>query len=163
MMIDESNGTVTFDNLKDVQTDKPPVESFIGEFDDDPVEMQTTGPAAEPMPVAESGAQREKLTAIRYDYMPSLEVNESYARVAEFGAHKYDVDNWMKGLPTSQIMGSLMRHCWAWMRGEEFDDGPKGSGLRHTDHILWNAVALVYNVEHNPECDDRFPNRLDAK
>lgn len=115
------------------------------------------------MPVAESGAQREKLGAIRYDYMPFIEVAEAYARVAEFGARKYDTDNWMKGLPTSQIFGSLMRHTWAWMRGEQYDNGPKGSGLLHTDHILWNAVALVYNQANKPECDDRFPNRLESK
>lgn len=110
------------------------------------------------MPAAESGAQREKLGAIRYDYMPFREVVEAYARVAEFGARKYDVDNWMKGLPTSQIFGSLMRHTWAWMTGQNRDEE---SGLLHTDHILWNAVALVYNQANKPECDDRFPNRLE--
>lgn len=112
---------------------------------------------------AASGALREKLDAERYDYMPALEVNEAFARVAAFGAQKYATDNWMKGLPTSQLFGSLMRHSWAWMRGEQFDNGPKGSGLLHTDHILWNAVALVYNQANLPQCDDRFENRLEQQ
>lgn len=114
------------------------------------------------MPVHSTGAKREKLAAQRYDFMPALEVNEAYARVATFGAQKYDTDNWMKGLPVSQVVGSLMRHIWALMRGEDYDTGPGGSGLHHTDHILWNAVALVYFFKHRM-CDDRFPNRLSEK
>lgn len=134
------------------------LEGFIGEFDNDPVEMATTSS----MPRSDTGAMREKLQALRYDYMPALEVNEAYARVAAHGAEKYDTDNWMKGLPTSQIFGSLMRHSWALMRGETYDNGPKGSGLLHTDHILWNAVALVYNAVHKPDQDDRFENRKNS-
>ena len=111
------------------------------------------------MPRHSTGAMREKLDVLRYDYMPQLEVNEAYARVATHGAKKYDTDNWMKGLPISQVIGSLFRHCWALMRGEDYDNGPRGSGLHHTDHILWNAVTLVYYFRHGM-CDDRFPNRL---
>lgn len=109
------------------------------------------------MPVASTGAKREKLGALRYDYMPHLEVNEAFARVATFGAKKYDTDNWMKGLPLSQLFGSLMRHCWKMMAGETYDSDSK---LRHTDHILWNAVAMVYFAANRPDLDDRFPNRV---
>jgi hypothetical protein len=111
------------------------------------------------MPSHTTGAMREKLTAQRYDYMPALEVNEAYARVAIFGAGKYNVDNWMKGLPVSQVVGSLMRHVWKLMSGESYD---KDSSLHHTDHILWNAVALVYYFKHDMG-DDRFTNRLESK
>lgn len=98
-----------------------------------------------------SGAQREKLNALPYDLVPFQEITESYARVAEFGARKYAVWNWSLGLARVQLLGSLLRHAFAYLRGEEFDSGPKGSGLRHTDHILWNAVALVHNVHWNLE------------
>ena len=97
-------------------------------------------------PAAPTGAQREKLNAIPYDLVPFQEMTEAYARVAEYGQTKYAAWNWSKGLSRVQILGSLLRHTFAYLRGEERDSGPKGSGLLHTDHILWNAVALVHNV-----------------
>lgn len=106
---------------------------------------------------SETGAAREKLNSIRYDYMPSRIVNESYARVAAHGAEKYEADNWMKGLPMSQIKSSLERHLWDFFEGVDNDSD---SGLCHLDHVLWNAIALVYNREMSI-CDDRFPNRIE--
>lgn len=108
------------------------------------------------MPRHETGAMREKLDDLRYDYMPFQEIAEAYARVAAHGAEKYDVDNWTKGLPNVQIAGSLMRHLWAYLWGEDRDPD---SGLLHTDHILWNAVTLTYNVARLSEMDNRFENR----
>lgn len=94
-------------------------------------------------PAATSGAQREKLNSLPYDLIPFFEMSEAYARVAEFGAKKYAPWNWSKGLPRVQLLGSLLRHTFAYLRGEECD---KDSGLLHTDHILWNAVTLAHNV-----------------
>jgi hypothetical protein len=70
-------------------------------------------------------------------------MTEAYVRVAEFGARKYAPWNWSLGLARVQLLGSLLRHAFAYLRGEEKD---RDSGLCHTDHILWNAVALVHNV-----------------
>jgi hypothetical protein len=103
-----------------------------------------------------TGAKREKLNKLRYDLMPALEVNEAYARVANFGCEKYTADNWQLGLPMVQLSDSLQRHLWAWLKGENTD---KESGLSHLDHVLWNAVALVYN-EENKLCDNRIKTRL---
>lgn len=100
-----------------------------------------------------SGASREKLSNPRYDLMPARIVNDAYGRVAEFGAKKYAARNWEKGLPVSQISASLQRHLWAYMDGENKDEESK---LSHLDHVLWNAVALLYNEYHNIE-DDRVP------
>lgn len=106
-----------------------------------------------------TGALREKMGSLRYDYMPQRITNEAYARVAKFGHAKYDIDNWAKGLPVSQIASSLQRHLWEFMEARDRDDGEGGSGELHTDHILWNAVALCYAMHHNLE-DDRFKNRV---
>lgn len=92
---------------------------------------------------AASGAMREKLNALPYDLIPYQELSEAYARVAEHGAVKYAPWNWSKGLARVQLLGSLLRHTFAYLRGQDRD---KDSGLLHTDHILWNAVALVHNV-----------------
>lgn len=104
-------------------------------------------------PEAASGAQREKLDALPYDLVPFQEFTEAYVRVAEFGARKYQPWNWSKGLNRIQILGSLLRHAFAYLRGEDRDSD---SGLLHTDHILWNAVTLVHNVHWNLE-DGRRP------
>lgn len=99
-------------------------------------------------PAAASGAKREKLHVLPYDLVPFQEMTDAYVRVAEFGAKKYEPWNWSKGLSRVQILGSLLRHTFAYLRGEETD---KDSGLSHTDHIIWNAVALTHNVRWNLE------------
>lgn len=97
-------------------------------------------------PTSESGAQREKLHELPYDLVPFQEMTDAYVRVAEYGARKYTPWNWSKGLSRVQLLGSLLRHTFAYLRGEEYDFGPNGSGLLHTDHIIWNAVTLCHNV-----------------
>lgn len=94
-------------------------------------------------PADESGAQREKLLTPPYDLVPFQEITEAYTRVAEHGVLKYSPWNWSKGLSRAQLLSSLLRHTFAYLRGEERD---KDSKLLHTDHILWNAAALSHNV-----------------
>lgn len=107
---------------------------------------------------AESGASREKMNVLPYDLVPFQEMTDAYVRVAEFGAKKYEAWNWSKGLSRVQLLGSLLRHTFSYLRGEECD---VESGLKHTDHILWNAVTLVHNVHWNLEDGRRAePERL---
>lgn len=111
-------------------------------------------------PEASSGAQREKLHSNPYDLFPFIEVVEPYCRVAEFGAKKYAPWNWTKGLARVQIICSMLRHIFCYLRGEDYD---KDSGLLHTDHILWNACALSHNVYHNLEDGRRKEPKRDYK
>lgn len=83
----------------------------------------------------------------------SLEV---MVEVLEFGAKKYTADNWKKGLPTTQIVESLLRHTFAYLNGE--DEDPE-SGLPHTGHILCNAMFLAHMHKFKPEFDDRTKNK----
>jgi len=103
------------------------------------------------MPAHTSGAKRERMGE-RYDLFP-FEGIEAYSRVAEFGARKYAAWNWSAGLPRMQIAASLIRHTFKYMRGEDID---ADSGLPHTDHIVWNAIALCHHHDHGIE-DDRRP------
>lgn len=115
-------------------------------------------------PANASGAQREKLHAKPYDLIPFAEFTEAFARVAEHGAEKYAPWNWSKGLSRVQLIGSLLRHSFAYLRGEERD---KDSNLLHTDHIVWNATVLAHNVHwdledgrrREPERDYMKPKR----
>lgn len=77
---------------------------------------------------------------------------EGMVRVLEFGAHKYDDHNWKKGLKTTEVFESLMRHLLAWHDGEDYD---LESGLHHIDHVLCNAMFLKHMLMNKPEFDDR--------
>ena len=77
---------------------------------------------------------------------------EDMVKVLEFGAKKYSDDNWKKGLMTDEIAESLMRHLFAYLRGEDLD--PE-SGLPHTGHIMCNAMFLSYMYKFSPKFDGR--------
>jgi hypothetical protein len=78
---------------------------------------------------------------------------EEMVKVLEFGAKKYDEHNWKKGLPTVEICESMMRHIFAYLRGENEDTE---SGISHIGHILCNAMFLNYMQKNKPEFDNRF-------
>lgn len=65
---------------------------------------------------------------------------EELIKVLQFGASKYEIDNWKKGLPFTQICDSLLRHLIAFLNKEELDSE---SQLPHTAHILANAMFLA--------------------
>lgn len=82
---------------------------------------------------------------------------EGIAAVLQFGAKKYARNNWMKGMSWSVVFGSIMRHLWAWFRGEEND--PE-SGLPHLWHAGCGLMFLsffAHRLENNPykTFDDR--------
>lgn len=65
-------------------------------------------------------------------------------RVLEFGAQKYAEWNWMKPMPTREILESMQRHLAALMDGEEFD---QESGIDHMGHIQCNGMFYNYQKE----------------
>lgn len=77
---------------------------------------------------------------------------EEMVRVLEFGTKKYAPNNWKKGLPTNQICESVLRHIFAFMRGENLD--PE-SGLNHIAHAQANLMFLQWMLKHKPELDNR--------
>lgn len=84
-----------------------------------------------------------------------LEANNALigcAQVLAFGAEKYDRGNWRKGLKTTEIADSLLRHLSAYLSGEDTDSDSK---LLHVDHILCNALFLSETFRTHPQLDDR--------
>lgn len=65
-------------------------------------------------------------------------------RVLEFGAKKYDDDNWKKGMPPRPVLESMQRHLAALLDGEVND--PE-SGLPHIGHIQCNAMFYSYYTQ----------------
>ena len=74
--------------------------------------------------------------------------------VLEFGAKKYAMWNWAKGMPYSVSLGSLLRHSQAIINGAVVD---KESGEDHWSHILCNIMFLCYHTKYFPALDDRPP------
>lgn len=77
--------------------------------------------------------------------------------VLTYGKAKYGPYNWKKGLPTTEICESLIRHLQAYLRGEDDDIE---SLLPHTGHILANAMFLSYMHMYRKDLDSRF---IDSK
>lgn len=87
---------------------------------------------------------------LRYDLIPPAPMDE-IAKVFTIGAKKYEDRNWEKGLKWGRIFGALMRHAWAYWRGETHDP----DGQHHLASVAWCAMVLMeYEVTH-PELDDR--------
>jgi hypothetical protein len=75
------------------------------------------------------------------------------ARVAAFGGKKYERSNYLKGYDWSLSFDALQRHALAFWEGEDLD--PE-SGLPHTAHISWHALALTSFLTRGIGTDDRF-------
>jgi hypothetical protein len=88
----------------------------------------------------ETYGRRNNAGKLRYDLISPWAL-EALAEVYTKGADKYAERNWEKGLPLMDCFASLMRHAWAWARGEDLD--PE-TGLHHMAHAMWNAAAIVH-------------------
>jgi hypothetical protein len=75
------------------------------------------------------------------------------SQVLRFGAEKYAANNWRQGISFSRILGGILRHVFATMRGEDHD--PE-SGLKHTYHAACGLMFLSWYMDHRKEFDDRF-------
>lgn len=75
------------------------------------------------------------------------------ADVLGFGANKYNAHNWRGGIAYSRILGAILRHTFAIMRGEDID--PE-SGLPHVDHLGCSVMFLSNMMKTRPDLDDRW-------
>ena len=69
-------------------------------------------------------------------------------RVLEYGASKYERNNWLKPTSWDISFACLMRHMSAWQAGE--DDDPE-SGRSHLAHAACNILQMLHQLEHHPE------------
>jgi hypothetical protein len=69
-----------------------------------------------------------------------------------FGANKYGDRNWERGMNWSRPFAALMRHMWAWWRGEDRD--PE-TGLSHLAHAGCCILFLLTYQGHATGKDDR--------
>lgn len=86
-----------------------------------------------------------------FELIPGLAL-EDCARVFDYGRKKYAAWNWAKGMSWMVVFGCLLRHLYAWARGE--DNDPE-SGLPHLGHAMCNLVMLCTYSRTYREGDDR--------
>ena len=91
----------------------------------------------------------------RYDLIDSYALHQ-LAEIYTFGARKYEDNNWRKGFKFGRIFGALMRHSWAFWRGEDLDEE---SGLPHMAHAAWCCFTLLNFSEFNIGEDDRIKEK----
>lgn len=98
-------------------------------------------------------------TALRFDSdkprmdLISHHMMEGMASVLAFGAKKYSEHNWRKGMKWGRTIGSLLRHTFKFMSGENIDPESK---LPHVDHIACNAMFLCEYFRTKQDLDDRW-------
>lgn len=99
---------------------------------------------------AETGGEKgQKLE--RFDLIPAEPLQllaEHYGR----GARKYADRNWERGYKWSLSFGAMMRHAWAFWRGEDID---AETGSPHLVAVAWHALALLEFTRKHPNLDDR--------
>lgn len=104
--------------------------------------------------------KEEKSGGIKYDeakpnysYLPAFALDE-VAKVMTYGAKKYGGFNYLQGISYTRLLSASMRHCFAYLRGEDLD--PE-SGLPHWAHLAANALMLgEMTILDKKELDDRF-------
>jgi hypothetical protein len=74
----------------------------------------------------------------RYDLMPPEALDALAAHFAA-GAKKYSERNWERGMSWGHCFAGLMRHSWAFWRGEDYD---QETGTHHMICAMWNCMAL---------------------
>lgn len=89
---------------------------------------------------------------------PPMELLDAYAleelaKVLAFGKQKYAAENWRKGLSLSRLLGAMLRHVLAFMRGEDID--PE-TGLSHIAHAMCCCMFILWTAKFKPELDDRY-------
>ena len=90
-------------------------------------------------------------TKTRYDLLPP-ELLEETAKVLTFGAQKYSAHNWAQGASWSRYFSAMMRHMWAWWRGE--DNDPE-TGFSHLAHAACCLSFLIAYQRRSLGEDDR--------
>jgi len=98
-----------------------------------------------------SGGRKDDNGKLPY-HLLAPEFLEGTAEVLAFGAAKYAPRNWERGMAWSRPFSALMRHMWAWWRGERAD--PE-TGISHLYHAACCLMFLAAYEARKAGADDR--------
>ncbi len=103
----------------------------------------------------ETGGQKYDCGKVRMELLDP-EAIEQLAKVLTFGANKYAAHNWRGGIAFSRLIAALLRHVFAFIRGEDRD--PE-SGLPHIAHAMCCCMFLL-GLRARSEFDDRYKEAI---
>jgi len=87
----------------------------------------------------------------RYDLLPAAALDE-LAHLYAIGADRYGDRNWEAGMRWARVFAAMLRHAFAWWRGER-DDAEHGR--HHLASVAWCALALIEYELRGVGEDDR--------
>ena len=102
--------------------------------------------------LAIAGGRKDDSGKERFDLLPP-ELLFGVSEVLTYGAAKYAPRNWERGMSWGRVFGALMRHMWAWWRGERID---AESGLPHLAHAGCCVAFLMAYEARRIGADDRL-------
>lgn len=85
--------------------------------------------------------------------MIPMEVLNEVGEVFKFGAAKYGTNNWRIGFSWLRVSSAVLRHIFAWLRGESND--PE-SGYNHLSHAIAGLIFLIHYENTETGTDDRW-------
>ena len=83
---------------------------------------------------------------VRYDLITPIGLRRLAETYAE-GARKYGDHNWLKGIPSNDLVNHAIRHIMLWQVGDTSED--------HLAHAVWNLMALMHFEETRPDLIQR--------
>jgi len=98
------------------------------------------------------GGHKDDSDKVQMELIPP-EMLWAVGEVLTYGAKKYRARNWEHGMKWSRPFGALMRHMWAWWRGEEKD--PE-TGMSHLWHAGCSIAFLIAYEARGTGEDDRW-------
>jgi hypothetical protein len=105
----------------------------------------------------DNGGKRYDMGKSRMSLIPFVALR-ALGDVYAYGERKYKANNWLRGMDWSRVSDAMLRHYERWSMGEDRD---AESGLKHTAHMAWNAVALLTYDLLGIGNDDRWTERKD--
>lgn len=109
-------------------------------------------------------SDKPTLKALRYNdgkpqwslvHFPSL---EPMVRVLEYGAKKYEPENWKQPMDKKQILDSAMRHLIRLLEGHETDDE---SRLPEVGHLMCNLLFYSYHSNLCSSVKNQSPSSVE--
>jgi len=88
---------------------------------------------------------------LRYELTPPLGYMEMI-KCLTVGSQKHGAFSWRKGSRWSETLGALMRHLWAFIRGESYDK----DGFHHLGAVMVRAAQLIEYDKLSLGYDDRL-------
>lgn len=75
------------------------------------------------------------------------------AKVLDYGQRKYSSWNWKSGFVWSRVISAVLRHIFAWLKGEDKD---AETGLSHLAHAACGLMFLIDFEVNGIGQDDRY-------